>query len=272
MPHPSTRRTRGLWLCPALVVALLSAMVSAQTPSERGLEIARLGAERTEGYGDTVARGEMILRSAGGQESVRRFTSSSLEMANDGDRTLFVFEWPGDINGTALLTHAHQTAEDDQWLYLPALKRVKRISSSNRSSSFVGSEFTYEDLVPTEIEKYTYWYWYDEPCPNAPQATCHVYERRPIDRSSGYTRQVIWRDTEAYRIQRIDYYDRREELLKTLVVEGYTLHEARFWRPARMHMANHLNGKSTVMNWSDYRFATGLAEQDFTPRALERAR
>jgi outer membrane lipoprotein-sorting protein len=245
---------------------------TAQSPAERGLEIARLGAERAEGYQDTAASGEMILRNAGGQESVRRFVSSTLEMPNDGDRTLFVFEWPADIDGTALLTHAHKTGDDDQWLYLPALKRVKRISSSNRSGSFVGSEFTYEDLVPTEVEKYTYWYWYEEPCPPDPLVTCHVYERRPTGQDSGYTRQVVWRDTEAYRIRQVEYYDRREERLKTLVIDGYSLYEDRFWRPARMEMVNHLNGKSTVMTWSDYRFATGLGEQDFTTRALERTR
>lgn len=257
-----------------LTVLLFSAALPAlaQTPQERGYEIASRAAERAEGYVDSTAAGEMILKNAQGQESVRRFNSSSLEMTADGDRTLFVFEWPGDIDGTALLTHAHTDADDDQWLYLPALKRVKRISSSNRSSSFVGSEFAYEDLVPAELEKYSYIWRLDEPCPTDPSLMCHVYERRPDDIASGYTKQVIWRDQEAYRIQQIDYYDRRQELLKTLVVEGYRLYDNRFWRPATMRMVNHLTGKSTEMRWSDYRFATGLSERDFTTRALERVR
>lgn len=259
-------------LATALTIATLALPALAQSPEERGLDIASRAAERVEGYEDTTAKGEMILRNAQGQESVRRFTSSSLEVQDDGDRTLFVFEWPGDIAGTALLTHAHKDSDDDQWLFLPALKRVKRISSSNRSSSFVGSEFTYEDLVPAELEKYSYVWRRDEPCPEDPALACHVYDRRPNDIASGYTKQVIWRDQEAYRIQQIDYYDRRQELLKTLVVDGYTLYEDRFWRPATMRMVNHLTGKSTEMRWSDYRFATGLGEADFTTRALERVR
>lgn len=256
----------------ALLLLLTAAPAAAQSPAEIGLELARRGAERVDGYGDSRAEGEMILRDAQGRESVRRFAFASLEMPDDGDRTLIVFEWPGDIDGTALLTHAHKRAEDDQWLYLPALKRVKRISAANRSSSFVGSEFAFEDLIPSEIEKYAYLWLRDEPCPNETGLDCHVYERRPDEIVSGYTRQVVWRDSDAFRIQRIDYYDRKEALLKTLTSDGYERHEDRFWRPATMHMANHQNGKSTTMTWRDYRFATGLGERDFSTRALERVR
>lgn len=255
-----------------LLIATVTLPAQAQSPDERGYEIARRAAERVAGYEDFTANGEMILRNAQGQESLRRFTSSSLEMQNDGDRTLFVFEWPGDIEGTALLTHAHKDSEDDQWLFLPALKRVKRISSANRSSSFVGSEFAYEDLVPAELEKYSYAWRRDEPCPDDPALMCHVYERRPNDISSGYTKQVVWRDQEAYRIQQIDYYDRRQERLKTLTVDGYELYEDRFWRPATMRMVNYLTGKSTEMRWSNYSFGAGLKESDFSTRALERVR
>lgn len=255
-----------------LLCLVLPGAALAQTPAEKGLEIARLGAERVAGYGDSLADGEMILRDSGGRESRRRFRSASLEMPDDGDRTLMVFEWPGDIEGTALLTHAHDEADDDQWLYLPALKRVKRISSANKSSSFVGSEFAYEDLVPTAVEKYTYAWLLDEPCPNDPSLTCHAYHRVPLDPGSGYIRQAVWRDQEAYRIQQIEYYDRREALLKRLTVNGYELHEDRYWRPTEMEMQNLLTGKSTLMQWSDYQFSTGLDERDFTTRALERAR
>lgn len=248
------------------------ALVQAQTPAEKGLEIAEKASERAPGYRDSTADGEMILRDRQGQESVRRFRSAALEVPDDGDKSLIVFQWPADIDGTALLTHAHTEAEDDQWLYLPALKRVRRISSANRSSSFVGSEFAYEDLVPSEIEKYTYLWLRDEPCPGVASLQCHVYERYPVDPSSGYKRQVIWRDAEFYRAIRIEYYDRKDSHLKTLTVEGYKQYEGGLWRPDRMHMQNHQTGKSTLLLWSDYRFATGLGDQDFTTRALERAR
>ncbi len=77
-------------------------------------------------------------------------------MSDDGDKSLFVFDEPRDVQGTAFLIHAHREDADDQWLYLPALKRVKRISSANRSGSFMGSEFAYEDMTAQEVEKFTY--------------------------------------------------------------------------------------------------------------------
>ena len=73
---------------------------------------------------------------------------------------------PKDVKGTATLTFTHKVGPDDQWLYLPALKRVKRITSENRSGSFVGSEFAYEDLGSQELEKYSKRkYIKEEPCP-----------------------------------------------------------------------------------------------------------
>ena len=115
-----------------------------------------------------------------------------LEVEDDGDRSLFIFDEPRDVAGTAMLVHSHKDAADDQWLYLPALTRVKRISSSNRSGSFMGSEFAYEDMSVPEVEKFTYRYLRDEPCG---ELTCTVVERFPTDerpdtfaRSCGVTR------------------------------------------------------------------------------------
>ncbi|HIN59600.1 MAG TPA: outer membrane lipoprotein-sorting protein, partial [Gammaproteobacteria bacterium] len=76
----------------------------------------------------------------------------SLEVAGDGDKSLTIFSYPADIKGTVFLSHTHPTRPDEQWLYLPALKRIKRISSSNKSGPFMGSEFAYEDLASQEIE------------------------------------------------------------------------------------------------------------------------
>jgi Outer membrane lipoprotein-sorting protein len=247
------------------------APAGAETPEEKGLRIAQAASDRDEGWGDYRAAGTMVLRNRQGQESVRRFHSSALEVPQDGDKTLMVFTWPGDIEGTALLTIAHDTADDDQWLYLPALKRVKRISSGDRSGSFLGSEFAYEDLVPQAVEKYSYAWLRDEPCSADAQLACFVYERYPT-KDSGYSRQVVWRDKEEYRVIRIDYYDRKGAHLKTLTAAAYAEYLDRYWRPGEMLMVNHQNGKSTLLHWSEYEFGTGLREQDFSRRALERAR
>lgn len=266
-----TRRRLALFAAVLLLLGIPAPAAAAETPEEKGLRIAQEASRRDEGWGDYRAAGTMVLRNRQGQESVRRFHSSALEVQDDGDKTLMVFTWPGDIEGTALLTIAHKTADDDQWLYLPALKRVKRISSGSRSGSFLGSEFAYEDLIPQEVGKYSYKWLRDEPCPTDDQLECYVYERYPT-KDSGYSRQVVWRDNEEYRVLKIDYYDRKSAHLKTLTADDYAKYLERYWRPGAMLMINHQNGKNTLLQWSEYRFATGLRDQDFSRRALERAR
>ena len=124
-------------------------------------------------FGNFTARQVMVLRNKQGQESRRQLHIKVLEVADDGDKSLTVFDEPRDVKGTALLTHAHKQEADDQWLYLPALKRVKRISSSNKSGSFMGSEFAYEDMSAQEVEKFTYRYLRDEPCGDLTSMVCH---------------------------------------------------------------------------------------------------
>ena len=150
------------------------------------------------------------------------------------------------------------------------LKRRKRIASSNRSGPFVGSEFAFEDLTGQEPAKYTWRLLGEVACG---PLTCFELERRPKDPDSGYTRQVVHLDTGEYRIQRIDYFDRRDSLLKTLTVSGYAQYDEAWWRPARMAMVNHQTGKETDLVWRDWRFGTGLdAERDFNPNSLARVR
>jgi outer membrane lipoprotein-sorting protein len=262
---------RILIALPAVLLAF-AGPAAAETPEEKGLRIARDAHLHDEGFRDYTAVGTMILRNRRGQESVREFHSRTLEVPEDGDKSLIVFDWPGDIEDTALLTFAHKVDDDDQWLYLPALKRVKRISSGNRSGSFVGSEFAYEDMIRPEVEKYSYKWLRDGPCPGSEKLECYVYERYPTDEDSGYSRQVVWRDKTEYRTFKIDYYDRKKAHLKTLMANDYKQYEGRYWRPGEMLMVNRQNGKSTVLQWEGYKFDTGLRDEDFTTRALERAR
>lgn len=240
-----------------------------ETPEKIGLKIAEESRAREEGFGNFTAQQLMVLRNKQGQESRRRLRVQVLEMPDDGDRSLFVFDEPRDVRGTAFLVHAHRQDADDQWLYLPALRRVKRINSANRSGSFMGSEFAYEDLTPQEVEKFTYRYLRDEPCGDL---TCTVTERKTVDGKSGYSRQVVWRDKEELRVWKMQYYDRKDAHLKTLTMNGYARYLDRYWRAGEMEMVNHLTGKSTLLTWTDYQFQTDLDDGDFTQTGLRRAR
>lgn len=252
-----------------VLLGLLPGILAAETPQEKGLAITREADRRDEGFSDYTAHMEMTLRNRQGEESVRRLRISALEVKGDGDKSLSIFDEPADIKGTALLTFTHKTGADDQWLYLPALKRVKRIASENKSGPFMGSEFAYEDIASQEIEKYTYKYLRDETFEGK---LCFVIERYPVDKHSGYTRQQVWIDQAEYRPWKIDFYDRKDSLLKTLVWRGYRQYLGKYWRADEMFMQNHQNGKSTLLKWKDYKFRVGLKPADFNEASLNRAR
>ena len=257
------------YLPPLLLLCLLASGASAETPEEKGLAIAMEADRRDSGYGDYTNDIKMILRNRQGQESTREIRSKTLEVADDGDKILTIFDAPADVQGTALLSFTHKQGPDDQWLYLPALKRVKRIASDNKSGPFMGSEFAYEDITSREVDKYTYRFLRDDTLDGM---AVFVLERYPKDEKSGYTRQIVWLDKEHYKERRIDYYDRKDSLLKTLVFTDYHLYDDKFWRAHDMYMENHQTGKTTRLLQTNFRFDAGLTDRDFDKNSLKRAR
>ena len=256
-------------ILPLALLALLPLAAQAETPEEKGLAIAVEADRRDTGWGDQTADLKMVLRNRHGQESIREIRSRTLEVDGDGDKSLSIFDNPRDVKGTAFLSFTHATKPDEQWLYLPALKRVKRISSNNKSGPFMGSEFAYEDLTSQEVEKYTYKFLRDDELDGRP---VFVIERYPAYKHSGYTRMVTWLDKEMYQPLKVEFYDRKGSLLKTLTTSGHQQYLGKYWRPAKMSMVNHQNGKSTDLFWTNYQFQTGLTDRDFNRNSLKRAR
>ncbi len=252
-----------------LGLSLLPLIANAETAEEKGLAIATRADQLNTGWGDQLADLKMILRNRHGQESTRDIRSRTLEVDGDGDKSMSIFDTPRDVKGTAFLSFTHATKPDDQWLYLPALKRVKRISSNNKSGPFMGSEFAYEDLTSQEVEKYTYKYMRDE---NFDGRATFVIERYPTYKHSGYTRMLTWLDKETYMPLKVEFYDRKKSLLKTLISSDYKQYEGKFWRPEKMSIVNHQTNKSTDLFWANYRFHTGLTNRDFDRNSLKRAR
>jgi hypothetical protein len=240
------------------------------TPQQQGLAIFREKDRRESGYQDLQVELEMILRDRRGSESRRQLSISQLEMPDAGDRLLVVFQTPKPIRGTALLSYSYVEGPDDQWLYLPSQRRVKKIASRNRSGPFLSSEFAYEDLALQEVEKFSYRLLGRETRGGRP---CLRVERVPLDEHSGYSRQEVLLDQATLRVERIDYFDRYERPLKVLESSDYVLYEGRFWKPRRMFMENLQTGKTTELLWKDYRFRVGLhPDRDFSTNALMRAR
>jgi len=243
--------------------------VLAETAEEKGLAIAVEADKRDQGWSDQATVMKMILRNSQGAESIREIRGKTLEVKDDGDKSLTIFDTPRDIKGTAFLSFTHALEADEQWLYLPALKRVKRISSSNKSGPFMGSEFAYEDISSQEVEKYKYKFIKDG---EVNGRAAFIIERYPQYKKSGYTKMVTWLDKKMYQPLKIEFYDRKKSLLKTLTQHDYKQYLNKYWRPARMEMVNHQTGKSTTLLWMSYKFKNGFKNRDFDRNSLKRAR
>ena len=252
-----------------LLATFSSLSIAAQTSQEAGLEIAKQAKARDLGWSNSQSEMVMILRNKKGQEVVRNMRNKSLEVVGDGDKGLTIFDTPADVRGTAFLSFSHIADSDDQWIFLPALKRVKRIASRNKSGPFLGSEFAFEDLSSFEVEKNTYNLLREEQLNGMP---AFVVEMRPLDEYSGYTRMVAWIDKEHYRVHQIDFYDKRDTPLKTLKMSDYKLYKGKYWRAEKQFMLNHKNGKSTDIQIKNLQFDVGLSDSDFNENRLQRAR
>lgn len=256
----------------SLIVIASWLPASAVDPAQRGREIAQAAKDRERGWTDSTTFLEMILQDQAGRTSSRKMRIMLLQAdaGGEGDKSLVVFDEPRDVAGTTLLSFSRASANDDQWLFLPSLRRTKRIASSNRSGSFVGSQFSYEDMTPVVIDDYRYMWLRDEQCG---ALFCHVVERIPTEAGSGYSRQEVWFDTTALRIWKVNFYDRRSELLKTLTREDFrelSGKNGRYWRAHRQLMYNHQTGDQTVLIVEREELDTGLPWLNFTPERLGR--
>ncbi len=250
-------------------LALFSTQIFALTAQEKGLQIITEVDKRDTGFGDSKATLKMRLLDRKGNESLRSLKMKTLEVIGDGDKSLTIFSSPKDIKGTAFLSFTHALVPDEQWLYLPALKRIKRISSSNKSGPFLGSEYAFEDLTSFEVAKYNYKYLRDEKIEGI---ACYVLELIPNYKYSGYTREIVWIDQERYIAIKAEYFDRKESLLKTQLFKNYKQYLNQYWRAGEQLMTNHQNGKSTALIWEDYQFGMGLTDRDFDKNTLKRTR
>jgi len=257
----------GLFALVLVAAAPAAAKQAAWSPSteaeKKGWDIAKNVEKANNGFVGEDAETEMVLFNAHGDQVVRRMTTKTRETPRDGDKAVSEFLWPADVKGTRMLTWTHKKKDDDQWLYLPAIKRVKRISSRNKSGAFMGSEFAYEDLGSQEPEKFTHKFLeetvFDE-------RKVWLLEQVPLYRS-GYSREKIWMDQKYLNPVKIEYYDRKGELLKTARFTGYRRY-GQFWRMGQIEMTNHQTRKRSIVRWKKRALGRDLDPEDFESENL----
>ena len=253
-------------------------------PEAYGSELAHYCDLRDRGWTDEVMQGRMTLFDADGDSVRRTFSRMAMERPEAGDKLIIKFLSPAEIKGVAALTHENPGGTDDNWLYLPANKRVRRISGANNTASFQGTEFTYEDLANLDPREYE-WRFYEETTieRNGKQVPVFKLEARPTYADTGYSRLIVYYHRDEYRQERVEYYDLAGKHLKTLEFNGWKHRHKRFWRQTSMTMTNHQTGKRTVLEFdkqfldlSRYKSKkTGkprknLIEDQFTTRALSK--
>ena len=240
-------------------------------PEERGFRIMERSDLSDAGFGSSTVDLTMTLTDGSGRSTVRNMQIDTLEKegSGNGDKSLTRFFSPPDVEGTALLSHARILDPDDQWLYLPGLRRTKRISSANKSGPFVGSEFAFEDLTGSELGKYAYRYL--ETIEDAATGLMlDVVECVPLYERSGYSKLHCYVDTDIHQSRRVEFFDRGGRLLKTLELLDYKQSADGYWRSHEQVMTNHLTGKTTTLRFGEIRFGIALNRRDFEPSVLDR--
>ncbi|MEQ9010896.1 outer membrane lipoprotein-sorting protein [Algiphilus sp.] len=264
----------------ALLTGAFSLPISAETntaraqpsdASERGRTIAEEAWARGNGFGSLRAEVEMTIITRSGQQASRRLEIALLEGEGEASKALTRVESPRDVAGTALLTHTDSAGAQQQWLYLPAASRTRRISSENRSGSFMGSEFSFDDFGAQPPSRYNFQYLREASLNGMP---CHVIERHPRADRQGH--EIAWLDKERLLLQRVEYYDANGDKTRVLTVEDYKSYPGAdgksYWRATSLRMDNARTDAASVLRWEDIELGAGLDTRDFEVAALPRRR
>ena len=219
-----------------------------------GLQIAKYADEREQGWKDEVSRGSMTLIDADGDSVKRTFSRRVLEKVKEGDKLLIAFLSPNEIKGVKALTFENPGSSDDNWLYLPSTKRVRRVSGANNTASFQGTEFTYEDLANIDYREYQWRFLKMDEIGRKGKKAQSVYKlyAKPTYSDTGYAHLHVYYNKVNFRQERVDYFDKAGKLLKTRDNRDWQLKHGRFWRSDVVEMINHQNKKKTHLRLDKY--------------------
>lgn len=247
------------------VLGLLCAL-SAGADTLSGRDIIDRARQNSSGFQDMSHRVRMVLIDETGGKSEREMLLKARVGNNGESSSLSIFTAPQREKGIALLTRTSKDKSDEQWLYLPSSKRLKRITGASRTSSFRGSEFTFEDLSDQNPDSYRFERVGEEACG---ELRCYMVDRFPgPGLESSYSKTRLWIDTTHFRPIKADFYDGAGKPLKSMQAYDYRQYDARFWNPARVVMTNLQTGKATELVSLELQMNTGLKESEFTELAI----
>jgi outer membrane lipoprotein-sorting protein len=260
------RWLRRAWILSTGVAAALGvSMAWSQAPS--GDEVMRRSHLAMYYAGEDMrARVTMRLVSQGGSERIRELTMTRRTLKAGGEQRYFlVFHRPPDVRDMAFLVWKYPARDDDRWLYVPALKLVRRIAASDKHTSFVGSDFSYEDISGREPEEDAHKRLREEPVGGR---DADVVESTPKEAGGAeFSRKLSWIDKATGLPLKEEYYDRRGDLAR--VFTGDEVKEIQgFWTVTRRTMRNVQSGHRTEVTLTETRYNQKLSPELFSERAL----
>jgi len=233
-----------------------------------GKEVIQKQKDIDKGFLSEQTEGTMILTSARGKETIRQFDYYIYEETpTQGSKSLMKVLFPADLRGVGLLGHQNKERDDDQWLYLPAVGKTKRIVGGSKKGRFIGSDFTYEDLSPRNIEDYSYKLIKTEPCLDT---ICYVIESLPVNIKSQYSKSIAWIRNDNFQTIKLDLYDNKGVHIKTSFFEDYTLLLNQYWRSRKVIMKDLKKKRRTTLVFKNIKLKAGLTDSKFSKTALER--
>ncbi|MCR5394591.1 MAG: outer membrane lipoprotein-sorting protein [Bacteroidales bacterium] len=249
----------------SLAAVLFSAAVlNAQTMT--GRDVMQLVKDRPDGE-SRQSEMEMTLCKKNGKVRLRRITSWSIDDGPDTKKVMF-FTYPGDVRGTGFLVWDYDEVgrDDDKWLYLPALKKTRRISgSSSKADYFMGTDFTYGDMGSRNVDEDTHQLLREE---DRDGHRCWVVRSTPLDKREVYGYKVSWVRQDCAVPVYVEYYDKLDALQRVLTMSDIRQVQG-FWTVHVMEMRNVQTGHSTTLKVLNPQYQVQVDRSLFTVNKLE---
>lgn len=215
----------------------------------------------------------MMLVNDKGQLRERRLSSLSRLQADGANVDLNIrFDVPADVRGTRFLQIQHADRDDDMWIYLPALKRSRRLVSNNKRDSFVGSDFSYADILPLKPGMFHHVLLRVESLNGQP---CYLVESGPQDEGLkndlGYSKRISWIRKDNFVEAKVDYYDLRGQLFRTQTTDNHKMVEAepQRWLALRREMLSYETGHKTVISIDRIETNVSVSARAFSAESLD---
>ena len=250
-----------------ILAACMMATFGANAQNLTGREIIQKVKDRPDGdtrYGEM----ELTLIKKNGSSRQRKVSSWAMDEGKDTKKMMF-FTYPGDVKGTGFLTWDYDQIgkEDAKWLYLPAMKKTRRISgSSSKTDYFMGTDFTYDDMGSRHIDEDKHTLLREE---MKDGHKCWVVESVPVDKHESYSRKVTWIRQDCLVAVCAEYYDKLNKLHRLLTISEIKKIQD-FWTICKMEMKNVQTGHSTVIEVKNTQYDVKIDKDLFTVAKLEK--